>query len=94
MKPLHLPESTPGQAAENSVAGSIVPQDCVKTAEHIGMTLVELSGQARAAGLTTLAFLLEAAALEAVAGHRIANNETGCNPEKSAPPRPRPGAST
>ena len=82
MKPLHLPESAPGYAAENSVAGSGASQDHGKTAEHIGVTLLDLADQARTAGLLTLAFLLEAAALEAAAGHRFAN---GASPRGSDP---------
>lgn len=63
MKPLDddsNPIGLSGGAPANSNGG-----DCESVAGQIGVTLLELSLQARGAGLTTLAFLLEAAALEA-----------------------------
>lgn len=62
MKPLQGNDSTAGGQPHLSKFNS---EDGAHVAEQIGATLLELSLQAREAGLTTLAFLLEAAALEA-----------------------------
>ncbi len=66
MKPLQDNDSTTAGRHDDRI-GDSGGGNSAHVAEHIGITLLELSLQARGAGLTTLAFLLEAAALEAAA---------------------------
>ena len=55
----HADHRSPGD-----IAGDL-PNDGGSVAEHIGVAALELACRARAAGLTTLGYLLESAALEA-----------------------------
>src|SRR5579863_2805937 len=48
-----------------TAADEAAPIDSAKVAEAIGMAALELAQRARAAGLTTLGFMLESVALEA-----------------------------
>jgi hypothetical protein len=74
-------ESTPGDAAGDHSAGSGASQNRAQTAEDIGVKALALADQARTAGLATLAFLLEAAALEAGAGHWLGDRGAARAPE-------------
>ena len=55
----------PGRERSNASADDAAPIDAAQVAEDIGMAALDLARRASAAGLTTLAFLLENAALEA-----------------------------
>ena len=59
-RPNHFPASAGSAAAEAPASF-----DTARIAEELGMEALGLAKRARAAGLTTLGFLLESAALEA-----------------------------
>lgn len=80
MKPLHPSESASDRKRGEGVAGSEGAPDCAQAAEYIGLTLVDLARQARTAGLVRLAYLLEAAALEAVAGFQRPQGKAASTP--------------
>jgi hypothetical protein len=55
----------PADGRADESAGQPVPGDSAKVAKDIGMVALDLAKQARAAGLTTIGYLLETVALEA-----------------------------
>jgi hypothetical protein len=55
----------PADGPADESAGQPVPGDSAKVAKDIGMVTLDLAKQARAAGLTTIGYLLESVALEA-----------------------------
>jgi hypothetical protein len=52
-------------AAADDTARTTAPDDSTKLAQDIGLTALNLAQRARAAGLTTICYLLECVALEA-----------------------------
>ena len=55
----------PGKGRAETSAGKPEPVDSAKIAEDIGIAALKLAKRAHAAGLATIAFLLETVALEA-----------------------------
>jgi len=63
----------PAEPRPDAVPGPPVPDETAAAAEQIGLAVLALAKAANCAGLTTLGFLLESAALEAgaeAAAHR------------------------
>ena len=55
----------PADARQRRAEDEPAPIDTARIAEDIGMAALELAKRARAAGLTTIGYLLESVALEA-----------------------------